>query len=127
MPESSFPEYARQVTDILNVVVAAELATLLDLQIDQRSPLRGYIAGILRFEDNSELHFREFIDTTLEEPRLMYVYHYQDADKALVFRYDTAAHRPELGQPEHKHTGGEVIASPAPGLAEVIDEALQGQ
>jgi hypothetical protein len=38
---------------------------LVSIQIDPRSALRGFIAGVLQFGDASELHFREFVDTSL--------------------------------------------------------------
>jgi len=126
MPATSFPEYAQSITDILDAVVATGQATLVSLQIDQRSMLRGFITGMLLFDDGSELHFREFVDTTLSEPKVMYAYHYQDARAELVFRYDNAAHHPPLPQPEHKHTPTGIIASPVPTLVQVIDEALKG-
>jgi hypothetical protein len=55
----------------------------------------------------------------------MYAYHYQDAGKALVFRYDNAAHLPPLPRAEHKHTPTDVTVWPAPTLAQVIDEILR--
>jgi hypothetical protein len=54
----------------------------------------------------------------------MYSYHYQDGQKRLVFRYDNAAHKPSLSQPEHKHTPEGVEVSSAPTLVEVLDEIL---
>jgi hypothetical protein len=93
MPVTNFPEYARQMTDALNALVATGQAQLVSFEVDQRSVLRGFINGQLLFNDASELHFREFVDMALSEPRLMYAYHYQDANKALRFRYDNAAHR----------------------------------
>ena len=126
MPATSFPEYAQSIADILDAVIASGQATLFSLQIDQRSMLRGFITGMLLFDDGSELHFREFVDTTLSEPKVMYAYHYQDANTELVFRYDNAAHRPPLSQAEHKHTPTGITASPVPTLAQIIDEALKG-
>jgi hypothetical protein len=124
MPVTTFPEYARQVSRSLDTVAANGQARLFSLEIDQRSLLRGRISGLLRFDDDSELHFREFVDTSLPEPKLMYAYHYQDANKALVFRYDNAVHRPPVSRPEHKHTPTGVATTPAPSLAGVIDEIL---
>ena len=73
-----------------------------------------------------ELHFREFIDTSQPAVQLMYAYHYQDKNKHLVFRYDNAAHKPPLPQPDHKHTvdGIELVATPT--LVQMLDEILQG-
>jgi hypothetical protein len=125
MPTTGFPEYARAVADALDVAVSAGQASLTSLQVDHRSPLRGLISGMLVFEDGSELHFNEFVDTTIHEPRVMYAYHYQDAGGALVFRYDNAAHRPSPSKSEHKHTPDGVIPSEAPTLLRIIDEILQ--
>jgi len=51
--------------------------------------------------------------------------HYQDANKALIFRYDNAAHSPPLPQAEHKHTPSGVEILPMPALAQVVDEILK--
>jgi hypothetical protein len=126
MPATSFHEYARGIEDVLDAIVAAGEAVLVSVQIDQRSSLRGFIAGMLQFNDASELHFREFLDTSLPEPRLMYAYHYQDVNGELIFRYDNAAHRPQLPQAEHKHAPAGVQVSPAPTLAQVVDEIMRG-
>ena len=55
----------------------------------------------------------------------MYAYHYQDVNKGLIFRYDNAVHRPPLPQAEHKHTPEDVKVSPAPTLAQVVDEIMR--
>jgi hypothetical protein len=127
MPVTTFPEYARSITDALNLALATGQSRRVSVQIDWRSMSRGFINGSLLFDDESELHFREFVDTTLNEPRLMYAYHYQDANKNLIFRYDNAAHRPAFEQAEHKHTATGVVVSLAPALDQIIDEALKGQ
>ncbi len=125
MPTTNFPEYAQLMTDALNAVVATGQAKQVSLQIDQRSMLRGFISGQLLFDNDSELHFREFVDLTLSEPRLMYAYHYQDANKGLVFRYDNAPHRPPLSQAEHKHTPAGITFSLPPTLVQIIDQILK--
>jgi hypothetical protein len=125
MPTTGFPEYAHTIADVLDAVVSAGLANVTSLQVDHRSPLRGLISGTLVFEDGSELHFRKSIDMTLEEARVMYAYHYQDADGALVFRYDNAAHLRGLSQPEHRHAGGRITPATAPPPAQIIDEILE--
>jgi hypothetical protein len=124
MPVTNFPDYARTIEEVLAAPIATGEATLTDLQIDQRSSLRGFITGRLQFNDGSELHFREFLDVSRDEPRLMYAYHYQSANKTLIFRYDNAAHRPQLPQPEHKHSKTDITVSPAPTFAQIIDEIL---
>ena len=68
MPATNFHEYARGIEAILDATIAAGEATLVSIQIDRRSSLRGFISGVLQFNDASELHFREFVDTSLSSP-----------------------------------------------------------
>lgn len=124
MPASNFSDYAQGIAKTIEAVLASGQAVLVDQTIDQRSTWRGFVAGVLQFEDGSELHFREFVDTSRSEPRLMYAYHYQNPQQDLVFRYDNAAHKPALSQAEHKHTAVGVQNSIAPPLDGVIDEIL---
>ncbi len=126
MPATNFHEYARGIEDVLDATVAAGEVVLTSIQIDQRSSLRGFITVVLQFGDASELHFREFVDTSLPESRLVYAYHYQDVERKLVFRYDNAAHRRPLPQAEHQHTPAGVEVHPAPTLAQVVDEIIRG-
>ena len=125
MPAANFPEYVRDIESVLNTVVAAGEAVLLTLQVDHRSAVRGLIAGSLQFADGSVLHFREFVDLSRAEPKLMYAYQYQAADHSLIFRYDNAVHRPALPQPEHKHTRSGINVAPVPTLLGVLDQILK--
>jgi hypothetical protein len=61
MPATNFPEYARGIEDVLDATVATGEATLVSIQIDQRSSLRGFIAGLLQFNDASELQFSDLL------------------------------------------------------------------
>lgn len=124
MPASSFLEYARILRHAIDALVATGEAVQAKVDVDERSVLRGYIAGLVVFSDRSELHFREFVDLTKPEPRLMYAYHFQDAEKNLIFRYDNARHRPALSQPEHRHAPNEVSPSGSPTLRQVLGEIL---
>jgi hypothetical protein len=74
MPVASFHEYARNVTDQLQETLRSGHAKSLALEVDQRSVMRGQISGFLTFEDQSELHFREFIDVSQPEPKLAFAY-----------------------------------------------------
>jgi len=98
---------------------------LVSLQLNQRSSVRGFIDGALHFHEGSQLIFREFLDTTRDNPRLIYTYHYQNATQELIFRYDNAAHRPALTQPTHKHSPDGIETASPPTLAGVLDEILQ--
>lgn len=125
MPVASFHEYARNVTDQLQETLRSGHAKSLALEVDQRSVMRGQISGFLTFEDQSELHFREFVDVSQPEPKLAFAYHYQGAERELIFRYDNAAHRPSLVMFPHKHITIEVVECPVPTLMDVIDEILK--
>ena len=118
----SFPVYLEHIQDALNRILSTGDAGLVEFQAESRSATMGFIAGVLHYRDGSELHFREYVDTTQSRPRLMYAYHFQDGEKQLKFRYDNAAHRPALLEPEHKHTVDGVEISRAPTLQEVLDE-----
>jgi hypothetical protein len=115
----------QHITSLLNHVVAIGEAVLSALHVDQRSAMRGLMAGILQFGDGSELHFREYVDVTQAEPKIMYAYHYEDVEHNMIFRYDNAAHKPVFPQPEHKHTRLGIEASSVPTLAEVLDQILK--
>jgi len=83
---------------------------------DKRGTYEGFIRGEIYFVNESVLHFREFIDVENEVERLMYVYHYVDASKELVFRYDNTGHHKRLKlptYPHHKHDGSESDVLPA--------------
>jgi hypothetical protein len=81
MPGINFLEYAQSIRDVLDALLARGDVEIVSFDIDQRSRVRGFLKGALRFSDNSELHFREFVDLTESEPRLMYAYHYADHNK----------------------------------------------
>jgi hypothetical protein len=46
MPATTFPEYVQHITDLLNHAVATGEAVLSSLEVDQRSAVRGLMAGI---------------------------------------------------------------------------------
>jgi hypothetical protein len=114
----------RVFAETLNTVIASGEGISLSLQVDQRSALRGLIIESLQFQDGSSLSFREFVDVSQTEPKLMYAYHYQSAEHHLIFRYDNAVHRPALPQSEHKHTLSGIAVSSAPTLPEGLDQIL---
>lgn len=118
----SFQDCFEYIQSVLNKVLSAGNGGLIEFQVESRSATSGFIADVLRRDDGSELHFREYVDTTQAQARLMYAYHFQDGDKQLRFRYDNAAHRPALPQPEHKHTVNGVEVAAAPTLQQVLDE-----
>lgn len=88
----------------------------------------AFIEGRIRFWDDSLLRFsEELIERGVIVTRHEYVYHYQNTDNSLIFRYDNSPHYPDIVTfPHHKHvnsSGTEQIepASP-PGFVEVLRE-----
>ena len=93
---------------------------------DERSETKGFIRGLIHFDDGSELHVREFIDVSAERDRYKYSYHYMRGE-SVVFRYDNSADttaRELATYPHHTHVGGVVQESPAPTLREVLEEIM---
>lgn len=125
MPAITFHEYAETIKQVLDTVIDSNEVVRAEISEDRRSSLRGCIAGMLQFSNDSELYFREYVDASLSEPRLTYAYHFQNSDHELIFRYDNAPHRPPLEQAEHKHTPAGVQVHPAPTLAQVINEIMK--
>jgi len=125
MPAITFLEHVRSIEEVMNRAIATGDATLVSLQVDQRSVVRGLISGSLQFDDGSTLHFREFVDTSQAEPKVMYVYHYQDMGNTLIFRYDNAAHRPALSQPAHRHSRAGIELSAVPSFSSVLDQIVK--
>ena len=91
---------------------------------EKRAELVGFIRGEIEFKDGSKLHFRELVDLRLPLRLMMYAYHYQDPDGALVFRYDNTAHHMNVSTfPHHQHTSdGQIISAKATGLEAVLRE-----
>lgn len=112
----------------------AQLETLIDacgsvrakvVHKDKRSDYVGYFRADLYFHDSSLLHVREFVFTRSETIKDTYVYHYQNTEGRMIFRYDNTGHFRSLPNfPHHKHTLAEVVSTPEPNLQVVLDEIL---
>jgi hypothetical protein len=110
---------------ILATLRASPVVQSHNITFDKRGPHAGYVRGDVFFSDSSQLHFREFVNTQAGIHRFTYVYHYQAADGARIFRYDDTPHFPTLSSfPHHKHLSGEVdvIACAAPTLKQILAE-----
>jgi len=112
---------------VRDVIEACPVVQSSNVTYDKRGTYEGFIRGELYFIDDSVLNLREFVDVETTIDRLMYVYQYMDATKTLVFRYDNTGHHKKLNlptYPHHKHEGSEdnIVASPAPVLAAVLNE-----
>lgn len=107
-------------------IAAAPFVTAANLHTERRSETIGFVRGDLTFQDGSRFHFREFVRQIEGEPseRYTYVYHFQQPDGRMIFRYDNTNHYPSLeNAPHHKHLGlGKVIPSNVPNLTSVLEE-----
>jgi len=116
--------YFRRIREIIDTSPIVQSS---NITCDKRSTYEGFIRGEIYFVDGSLLHLREFVDVEFDLDRLTYVYQYMDATRRLVFRYDNTGHHKKLNlstYPHHKHKGSEanVVASSAPGLAQILVE-----
>lgn len=95
------------------------------LNVESRPGEQAYLSGVIVFLDGSEIHFSEFLDgTEVGIEKVMYTYHYQDAAKQMIFRYDNARHKPALPFNPHKHQAEKIIEHPAPTLETVLEEIV---
>ena len=79
------------------------------------------IEARLRYWDGSMLRVSEkLIEEGIQLRKVEYVYHYQQQDGTLIFRYDNVPHYPNLPtHPHHKHIGT--------GTAELVEAVLPPQ
>ena len=119
-------EYQARLTEIIGRYTQTDLIIASELTVDARTPKMGMIKGSLQFTDGSHLFFMEYVDIRYRLEKLTYSYHCQNADAALLFRYDNAIHKPALQFACHKHLAtGEIIEAAPPELSSVLDEVLE--
>ncbi|MDZ4243573.1 MAG: DUF6516 family protein [Candidatus Doudnabacteria bacterium] len=76
--------------------------------------------------DGSVVQIRVYIDGKYKVEVLSYAYQYHDAKGKLIFRYDNACHKPELGFKDHKHQyDGSMVQSTMPDISDVVDEVIK--
>jgi hypothetical protein len=105
-------------------IISCPLIHSYNLIKDKRSVYIGFIEGIVKFLDNSTLHFMEFVDVGQKIEKYKYSYHYENDSRSLIFRYDIAPHYRNIETfPHHKHVGSnQVVASKETSLKEVLYE-----
>lgn len=90
-------------------------------------PLKQVVANAkINMVDGSVLHVRMYIDVKYKIEIINYAFQYHDAQGRLIFRYDNAHHKPDLGFENHKHLfDGSIVQSPMPEISDVIDELIK--
>lgn len=113
--------YFKKIDEILK----HELIRAVECQKEKRAHDIGLIQGKTIFNDQSELHFMEYIVAKEWLEIRTYAYHYQDSLKKLIFRYDNRPHHPEISSfPHHKHLVDAIVACNPPSLQWILDEIL---
>ena len=89
-------------------LIANPIVTSIQVVKEREDKMDGHLRMRLTLTDNSLLEFSEYLcrqpdeTVTVEE----YSYHWADADRKLIRRWDNAPHYPELpGAPHHIHDG----------------------
>ena len=117
--------YFEQIKSVTDRFAAMPFVLTAQVSFEVRPGDQGYLVGVMLFTDGSRLHFREFVDVIGSEvDKVMYVYHYQERDAKLVFRYDNALHRPLLAWREHVHRPGDVHPALPPELGDSVLEIV---
>ena len=119
---SVIKEYLAELNKFINEV---PFQLLTNIQSENRGDAALYVKGEIVFIDGSALHFKEYFIAIPVLKRLAYSYHYQDAGKKLILRYDNADHYTEVEtKPYHKHVGNTVLPSKNVEIKEVINEII---
>jgi len=92
------------------------------IEIDVRTDKLGLVRGTVKFINDSQLFFTEYIDLKYKTEKITYSYHYQDSEHNLIFRYDNAKHKSPLGFANHKHISDSVIQSEIPDIGTIFEE-----
>jgi len=100
-------------------------AESIDIIEERRAAKQAVIKSIVVLVDGSVLHIKEYIDAKYSTEKIDYAYQYQGRDGKLIFRYDNARHRPDLGFSDHKNlSDGSIIQSSKPDISDVVDEVI---
>ena len=119
-----FNTYQTNIITIIQKYMDDEWILSFSFSVDSRSDYVGFIQGNLEFFQGSRLFFKEYIDLQESTEKLSYSFHYQDYENNLIFRYDNAKHKPDLGYTNHKHIKNKIIESETPNIEQVILEII---
>ena len=117
-------DYQAKLLAIIQKYLDDESVLAYNFSVDSRSNYLAFVQGKLEFRDGSCLFFKEFVDLQETLEKLSYSFHYQDRENKLIFRYDNAKHKPDLGYGNHKHINEKIIPSDVPELAQIMIEII---
>ena len=76
--------------------------------------------------DRFVLQIKEYIDAKYKIEKISYAYQYHHEEGKLIFRYDNARHKPDLGFIDHKHLNdGSIVQCGVPDISDVVDEVIE--
>ena len=116
--------YQNNIVSIIQKYVDNGYILSFNFSVEARSNYIGFIQGSLEFLQGSRLFFRQYVDLQESIEKLSYSFHYQDQENNLIFRYDNAQHKPDLGYVEHEHIKDKIISSKIPDIEQVILEII---
>ncbi len=101
------------------------LSTYIDVSADLRSGDQAVLKAKVLLVDATELCLRIFYLGGRVNTLPNYAYQYHRADGSLIFRYDNARHKPDLGFECHKHQAdGKIIAAEPPMIEDLVQEVI---
>ena len=114
--------------DLIRLLMADDPGAVLRREpaIRERNRHYGRITVAVRYSDGSTLDVRLWADCWEEWPKwITYSFHYRDAQRRQRFRFDNAAHRPEMPNfPHHLHIGPndeQILPLGPPSVRDVAD------
>ena len=100
-------------------------AESIDIREEIRAAKQAVIKSKIVLINGSVLHITEFIDAKYGLERISYAYQFQDKEGKVIFRYDNARHRADLGFGDHKHLAdGAIVQTAMPDVSDVVDEVI---
>ena len=91
------PEYLQDFVKVIDDYSKTGFIVTSEVRIDMRTEKIGVIKSTIVLADDSRLFATEYVDLRYKIEKISYSFHFQDKDGNLIFRYDNASHKPDLG------------------------------
>lgn len=102
------------------------LSAYINVSADLRPGEQAVLKAEVLLVDATELYIRIFYLGGKANKLLSYAYQYQQADGTLIFRYDNAKHKPNLGFECHRHQAdGKIVAADPPRIEDLVQEVIK--
>src|SRR3990167_2214705 len=94
-------EYLSGIAKAIDEYAKTNLIIDSDLNTDFRTEKIGIVRVSITFVDESRPVFAEYVDVRYKVENIPYSYHYKEGRENLIFRYDTARHKPQSAFKNH--------------------------